>query len=181
MTKKKNSLIAVSEPEYVDSGRRPSKLTPELLAKFRSVLPHCFFIKTAADLLGVHRQSFFNWRRRGQREADRMAAEETSMCRKSEALYVEFFYAHREILAASEMRAISNIIAAGNAGVWQAAVWQLERRYPERYGPNKQEIKQLAKTSVEQAQRIDALQDEINALLRSLRESVGEVKPASGK
>ena len=179
MKKTKENLIRVSEPEYVDSGRRPSKLTPELLAKFRSVLPHCFFIRTAADLLGVHRQSFYTWRKRGKREADRMAVEETNSCRKSEALYLEFFYAHGEILAASEMRAISNIIAAGNAGVWQADVWQLERRYPERYGPNKQEIKQLAKTATEQARKIDALQQEINALLQRLRASIGDVKPAT--
>ena len=175
MKNQKTNLIEVSKPpEYVDSGRRPSKLTPELLAQFRSLLPNCFFIKTAADLLGVHRQSFYTWRKRGKREADRMAAEETNMCRKSEAMYVEFYYASVEIMAFTEMRSISNIIAAGNAGIWQADVWQLERRYPDRYGSNRREIKEIAKVAVEQGKEIARLQDEVHELIAKLKAALGE-------
>ncbi len=176
-----NLLEIAPPPEYVETRFRPSKLTPELIEDFKRIMPNCFFLKTAASILGIDYSTMAKWVRRGRLESIRMAESGSNLCRRSEYLYLEFFLAHREILALTESEAIAEIRAAGASGVWQASVWQLERRYPDRYGSNRQEIKTLAKISIEQTGKIDVLQNEINALLRSLRASVGDVKPANGK
>ena len=176
-----NLLEIAPPPEFVVTRRRPSKLTAELLEEFKKIMPNCYFINTAAAILGVDRSTMNRWVRRGRLEAARMAAEESSLCRRSEYLYLEFHLAHEEILALTESRSIANIRAAGNAGVWQADVWQLERRFPDRYGSNRQEIRQLSRVSIEQSGKISALQTEIDTLLQKLRASIGDIKPASEK
>ena len=175
MSIKNQNLLEIAPPsEFMETRRRPSKLTTEMLEEFKKIMPNCFFIKTAAEILNIHQTTMNGWVRRGRRESIRMAAEESNLCRRSEFLYYEFFFAHREILAITESQAIAEIRAAGASGVWQASVWQLERRFPERYGSNRQEIRQLAKVSVEQAGRIDVLQAEIDALLQKLKASIGQ-------
>ena len=173
MIENQNLLGIAPPPEYVVTRRRPSKLTAELIEEFKRVMPNCFFIKTAAGILGIDHSTLNEWVRRGKRESARMAAEESNLCRRSEYLYYEFSLAHEEILALTESKSIANIRAAGNAGIWQADVWQLERRFPQRYSVNKKEIRELVKVAELQAKQIDKLQEEINQLMAKLQATVG--------
>ncbi len=173
MNNDKTNRIELSTCKSVESGFRPSKLDEKLIEDFRNLLPNCFFIETACAFLGVSRQSVYNWRKRGQREVERMAEEKTSLCRASELLYVKFFYVYVKAMATSEIRANSVIMQAGQV-TWQAAAWQLERRYPERYGTHKHEIKEIAKVTVEQGKEIVRLKDEVDQLIAELKASLGE-------
>lgn len=158
--------------KFAESGFRPSKLDEKLIEDFRDLLPHCFYLETACAFLGISRQSVFNWRKRGQREVERMAEEETSICRASESLYVKFFYVYVKAMATSEIRANSAIMQAGKVS-WQAAAWHLERRFPERYGTHRREIKEIAKVAVEQAKEIARLEDEVSELIAKLKAALG--------
>lgn len=174
MKNDKKDLVDLTANTFVESGFRPSKLDEQLIADFEEIMLRCFFLESASAFLGISRQSMYNWRKRGQREVRRMAEEETSLCRASELLYVKFYHAYTRAMATSEIRATSAVMQAGQVA-WQAAAWQLERRFPERYGTQKREIKELAKVSAEHVEIIANLRDQINALIEKL-----QVKPKKG-
>ena len=172
----KASWLTLSDA--VSSGiGRPSKLTEALIQEFRLVLPRCFYLQTACNYLGISRNSVAVWRRRGKLEADRMAAAESDRCKPSELLYVKFYYTYLHAIATSEINANGVIIDAAFAGTWQAAAWQLERRHPERYAINRNEIKELVKTTVAQAEEISELRDNVADLIANLKASLGTDKP----
>lgn len=177
MSDNKTNWLTLSDA--VSSGvTRPSKLTERLIEEFRLVLSRCFYLETACNFLGISRHAVRSWRKRGQLEVDRMAAEETDKCRPSEVLYVKFYHMYIQAIATSEINANGVIIDAGFAGMWQAAAWMLERRHPERYAVNRNEIKELVKTTVAQAEEITELRDSVADLIANLKASLGTDKPA---
>ncbi len=164
--------------DAVSSGiGRPSKLTEALIKEFRLVLSRCFYLETACNYLGISRNCVAVWRRRGKLETDRMATAETDKCKPSELLYVKFYHMYVHAIATSEINANGAIIDAAFAGTWQAAAWQLGRRHPGRYAVNRNEIKELVKTTAAQADEISELRDNAAELIANLKASLGTDKP----
>lgn len=97
---------------------RPAKLTKEATEKIIAAMRAGAYIETAAALAGIHRDSLYEWLKRG-------AASPASE-------YGKFAQAVEKALAESELRDLTNIMAAAQTQ-WQASAWRLERRYPERY------------------------------------------------
>lgn len=76
--------------------------------------------ETAASYAGINKTTFYAWLRRGARE--------------SRGLYHAFSEAVEKAHADSETRDVGLIAKAAADGVWQAAAWRLERKFPDRWG-----------------------------------------------
>ena len=117
-----------------NSRGRPSKLTPEIVAKVQEILPVALYIETVAAYLGIDRQTFYNWRARGEREHKRLQRNKAKP-RAKEELYLQFHDAIEKGLADGEFLNALLIRQAANDGKsWYAAAWLLERRFPDRWG-----------------------------------------------
>jgi transposase len=102
---------------------RPSKLTPEVQEKILNAIRTGAFIETAAAAAGIHRDTFYEWMKRGEKAPSGM--------------YREFKEQLDIAIAESETMCLALITAASASGVWQAAAWRLERRFPERWAQQK--------------------------------------------
>jgi hypothetical protein len=98
-------------------GRRP-KLTPEVQALIVTYLRAGNYVETAAVLAGIHKDTFYDWVKRG---------------RRGEAQYEAFVLEIDRAMAHAEAREVARIVKAAERE-WQAAAWRLERRYPQRWG-----------------------------------------------
>lgn len=82
------------------------------------------FIETAAAAAGISKQTLYNWLERGLREHAKSdnppLAAWAAEAMKAQAL--------------SEVAMVSVVGKAAQMGVWQAAAWHLERKFPERWG-----------------------------------------------
>jgi hypothetical protein len=105
---------------------RPTKLTPELQTEFMAALGRCYYLDTAADLVGIDRRSVYYWLKRGKRTRH--------------GPYREFFLAFKKTLAVKEAL---NIKAVEEAGQWTARAWLLERSSQERWGNYRKELAEL--------------------------------------
>ena len=101
--------------------RKPkSKLTPELQEKILLHLRVGAYVETAAACAGIHKDTFYEWMKKGARGI---------------APYAAFAEAVNRAVAESESRDLATILKAAQSQ-WQAAAWRLERRFPEKYGRN---------------------------------------------
>ena len=105
---------------------RPSKLTPETQQKIAQAVASGNYFDTAAAYGGVSYATFNNWMNKGE------AGE-----RKD---YVEFFNTIKKAEADAEVMRVARISKAGQEGNWQADAWQLERRYPHKWGKRVSEV-----------------------------------------
>lgn len=99
---------------------RPTKLTPEIQDKICDYLKMGNFIDTSCKLVGIHKDTFFEWMKRG-REA------------KRKSIYQDFFFAVEEAQGFGEARHVAIVSKAGEFD-WHASAWMLERKFPEKYG-----------------------------------------------
>ena len=106
---------------------RKTKLDEKRLKKVVEGITAGLPYDTACALAGITYQTFLNWMRAGE------AAESGK--------FFEFFEEVKKAEAIAESVHIANIKKAGNAGVWQADAWMLERRHPEKWG-RREQIKQ---------------------------------------
>lgn len=124
---------------------RPTKLTPEVLEDVRRLLPTALYLETVGDYLGIGRTSIHRWLKRGAKEKHRLERNSSAKPRKKEAIYLEFWNVYKRALAEGELYSIGVIRKASTTqvnaegevmqqGQWQAAAWQLERRFPDRWG-----------------------------------------------
>lgn len=101
---------------------RPSKaehlLTPEMLETIGNLLVEGNFKETVADFLGIHRQTWWEWEQRGEREPG--------------SIYAEFTYVVKKAQAAAEIMLLHEIRQGPQN--WQAKAWVAERRFPQRWG-----------------------------------------------
>lgn len=121
---------------------RPSELTPEIVAQVGPLLRRVLFVETVADQIGVDRITFRRWLKAGGREArqrDRGKDPDPKL-----DLHVELCSAVKKALAESQGGYVE-LIAAAATQQWQAAAWTLERRWPEQWGGNKAELRELRK------------------------------------
>jgi hypothetical protein len=100
--------------------RAKSKLTPELQEKILLHLRVGAYVETAAACAGIHKDTFYEWMKKGARGV---------------APYATFADAVHKAIAESESRDLATVLKA-SAKYWQAAAWRLERRFPEKYGRN---------------------------------------------
>jgi transposase len=108
---------------------RPAKLTPGTAAAIiqatREGLPRRF----AAARAGVGLSTLFSWLKTGRK----------AKC----GPYREFLDGIKKAEAEAVAARLATISAAGNAGTWQSAAWWLERRYPEEFGTQRSELREL--------------------------------------
>src|SRR5438309_1762379 len=97
-----------------------AKLTPDVQETILLHLRRGANIDVAAACAGIHRDTYFDWMKRGK---------------TGEEPYAAFVDAVHRAMAECESLDLATILEASKS-VWQAAAWRLERRYPERYGRN---------------------------------------------
>lgn len=110
---------------------RPTDLTPETQAAYLDALRRTYYIDTAADLAGIHRQSVYHWIKRGRREPG--------------SIYAAFSDAVKKVMAETESKHVQHIEVEPQ---WQARAWLLERRHPERWGSQRRELAELKKAVI---------------------------------
>jgi transposase len=101
---------------------RPTKLTPELQAEIAELLKKGNFVETVCDYLGLSKNTFYDWVRRGERgwQVD------------IDAGYVEFSDAIKKAISEVEQSTVEDL-REGPLN-WQAKAWWLERRHPDKWG-----------------------------------------------
>jgi transposase len=128
---------------------RPSKMVPEAAAVVveyvRKGCPRQF----AASAAGIGRSTLMRWMARGKAER--------------RGKFRDFWDAIKKAEAEAVFDRVQCIKAASDKGTWQAAAWWLERLYPEEFGTQRREIKELTalireaeKMQREQLQRMNA-------------------------
>lgn len=96
------------------------KLTSDVQEKIVSLLRAGNYVETAAACAGIHKDTFYDWMKRGA---------------KGEEPYAELAGAVHKALADGEARDVAVIFQASKEQ-WQAAAWRLERRFPDRWSRN---------------------------------------------
>lgn len=101
---------------------RPSKLTPELQKDICNYLLAGNFVETVCDLVGISKETFYAWVKRGERgwKSDRDGG------------YVEFSDAIKRAVAQVEVLTVNDLRKGPQN--WQAKAWWLERRHPDKWG-----------------------------------------------
>lgn len=80
--------------------------------------------KTAADAAGIAETTFYSWLRQGEKDLD--AGKSTK--------YALFLQSVKQAEAEHKRGRLAVIHKAAQDGSWQAAAWELERRYRSEYG-----------------------------------------------
>ena len=116
---------------------RPTKLTAEVQRLVVEALQAGNYIETAAALAGVHKDTLYEWLKRGRGQP--------------RGVYRAFSDAVEKAMAIAEVRGVELVTRAGEGtptvlnaqgqvvtpGIppqWQAMAWRLERKYPEKWG-----------------------------------------------
>lgn len=119
---------------------RPTKCTPELIARFAEQLEKGMYFEPTCALIGISKVTAYGWINRGRAELERVAEDPRRSILKDEQVFVDFLNACEEATANAEGQALEIIHhAAGNKhdGEWRAAAWFLERRLPDRWRERK--------------------------------------------
>lgn len=118
---------------HLGLAHRPTKLTEELTARIAALLRNGNYIATACGVAGIHPDSYFAWRERG--EADIEAGVRSAFAEFAEA--TTRARAEGRALLLQEIRSASRGTER-RPGDWRAAAWILERSWPEEYGPRRE-------------------------------------------
>lgn len=112
-------------------GNPVKKLNKDVIEKASSYLREGNYIETVSAFLGISKQAFYDWVRRGARNLE--VQEAGGKLPEDELIYIDFFQSIEEAKAFSEMNDLAVIKKASDTR-WEAAAWRLERRSPERWG-----------------------------------------------
>lgn len=138
---------------------RPSKLTPDLMAKVLDALRAGNYIETACAYAGIGTTTYYRWME--QAEDD-----------KADDIYREFRDAVAQARAESEVRNVALVQRAANEGTWQASAWFLERSYPRRWGRHdRHEVTGADGGPVAVAVNTEELESRIDSLMRQRKGS----------
>jgi hypothetical protein len=97
------------------------------------------YIETTAALVGIHRDSVYEWLKRGNAEIERVSKSNRANIRKREAIFVEFTDTVKKAQAQSEAMLVGLIGQAAQKN-WTAAAWRLERKYPDKWGRTERNV-----------------------------------------
>lgn len=100
------------------------KLTPELSKEICGYIAQGLTKKTAIDACGIAETSFYGWLQKGEKD---LAAGKKSV-------YSEFLQSVKKAETKDKLSRLAIIRQAAKDGTWQAAAWELERRYRDEYG-----------------------------------------------
>jgi transposase len=114
---------------------RPSKLTNDTQTRIVQAIQLGATYEMAAQYGGIAYNTFNEWIKKG--EAQRAG------------VYREFYEAIKEAEGKAVVGWLAKIEKAANDGNWQAAAWKLERRYPQDYGRQVQDIKHSGNLAIE--------------------------------
>lgn len=99
----------------------PKKLDRKVIDQLCVVLAKGVYVETAAAFVGIHKDTFYDWLKRGRRD---IKAAKRSI--------------HRELVEAVEVALakfeVDGIDRLASEEQWQATAWRLERRFPDKYG-----------------------------------------------
>ena len=119
-------MLSRDEKEVEKMVGRPLKLTKQVISEMSKHIEDGSSYKDAAALVGVHYNSFLDWRKRGEEDQENGA----------KSIFVDFLCELREAEARGKAEAIKYI---KNNDDWRAKAWYLERKYNDEFG-NKQKI-----------------------------------------
>ena len=133
VTKKKTKRKA--KPKYVNPAPhligRPTLLNNVIRDKICLLLRAGNYIETACNFVGINREVYFDWMRKGNKAKS--------------GIYFEFATMVKQAQAENEYLTIGKIMEAGNARDrqgnlknWTAHAWRMERKHPTRWGRKKQ-------------------------------------------
>lgn len=100
------------------------KLTPELSKEICGYIAQGLTKKTAIDACGIAETTFYSWVRKA--EADLNAGRTN--------VYTQFLQSIKKAETQDKLKRLNVIRKAAADGNWQAAAWELERRYRDEYG-----------------------------------------------
>lgn len=115
---------------------RPTSLTAEVQALICESIREGNYRSVAAAWAGVPIRTLRSWLARGRTEGD--------------GPYCEFLHAVLEAENAAEMAMVAVVVTAAKADPLNAR-WYLERKFPQRWGSNSREVRELK-------QRLDVLE-----------------------
>lgn len=141
------------QTEETQPGRgpgRPSKYTPERVARIVQLLEAGNTRKAAATASGIAEATFHAW------------------C----AEYPEFSEQIKEAESEAESKHVGNILTAASKGAWQASAWWLERRRHEDWGKKDRievinSVRELARAANQDEEAAVQAADQILRELRS--------------
>lgn len=139
---------------------RPTKLTKELIEEIAQYLRAGNYIETTAALVGIHRDSIYEWLKRGNAEIERVSKSNRARIRKREEIFVEFTDTVKKAQAQAEAMLVSLIGQAAQKN-WTAAAWRLERKYPDKWGRTERNVATAQDDPVKElAQQIQDLRND---------------------
>lgn len=108
-------------PKYPEKPKigRPIELNEEIIETIKAALLIGNYFETACALAGVHKNSGYDWLKRGHKEPD--------------TLFATFLGAVEWAQAEAENRDIKQLEVWSKEN-WQVTAWRLERRHPKRWG-----------------------------------------------
>jgi hypothetical protein len=118
---------------------RPTKLTKELTEEIAKYLRAGNYIETTAALVGINRDSIYEWLKRGAAEQERLMKNPRARIRKREQIFVEFSDTVKKAQAQSEAMLVGLVGKAAEKN-WTAAAWRLERKFPDKWGRTERNV-----------------------------------------
>ena len=118
---------------------RPTKLTKELTEEVAKYLRAGNYIETTAALVGINRDSIYEWLKRGAAEQERLKKNPRARLRKREEIFVEFSDTVKKAQAQSEAMLVGLVGKAAEKN-WTAAAWRLERKFPDKWGRTERNV-----------------------------------------
>ena len=118
---------------------RPTKLTTELTEEIAKYLRAGNYIETTAALVGINRDSIYEWLKRGAAEQERLLKNPRARIRKREQIFVEFSDTVKKAQAQSEAMLVGLVGKAAEKN-WTAAAWRLERKFPDKWGRTERNV-----------------------------------------
>ena len=99
---------------------RPTALTPLVQERILKLLRLGNYIYVACKAAGIHKDTFYEWMKRGRSS------------KAEDERFATFAIEVDAALGEAEARDVQTILMASQQ-TWQAAAWRLERRFPERW------------------------------------------------
>ena len=97
------------------------------------------YIETTAALVGINRDSIYEWLKRGAAEQERLVKNPRARLRKREEIFVEFSDTVKKAQAQSEAMLVGLVGKAAEKN-WTAAAWRLERKFPDKWGRTERNV-----------------------------------------